>query len=129
MTDEREYVPGVCNIGRAEVRLRWFLGWAGLAATVALWAGLALAGADPSTRIWVGAPALAAAIGFLQAARGFCVKYGLGGVYSLGPKAGQVEPVDQPEFRLKDRRAARWIIAQSLLIAAAVGAAAYWIPV
>ena len=129
MTDERQYIPGVCNIGRAEVRLRWLLGWAGLAGTVALWAGLAIAGADPSTRLWVAAPALASAIGFLQAARGFCVKYGLDGVYSLGPKAGQIEPVDQAEYRLADRRAARWIIAQSLLIAAAVGAAAYWVPV
>ena len=75
------------------------------------------------------APALASAIGFLQATRGFCVNYGLKGVYSLGPKVGQIEPVDQAEYRLADRRAARWIIAESLLIAAAVGAAAYWVPV
>jgi len=129
MNNDREYVPGVCNIGRAEVRLRWLLGWAGLAGTVALWAGLAIAGATPATRTWVAAPALASAIGFLQASRGFCVKYGLDGVYSLGPKPGQIEPVDQPEFRLKDRRAARRIIIESLLIAAAVGAAAYWAPV
>lgn len=126
MTNDREYIPGACNIGRAEIRLRWLLGWIGLAAAVALWGGLAIAGAEPSTRIWVAAPALASAMGFLQASRGFCVKYGLEGVYGVGPKPGQIEPVDQPEFRRKDRRASWSIIAQSLLIAAAVGAAAYW---
>lgn len=126
MNNDREYIPGACNIGRAEIRLRWFLGWAGLAGTVALWAGLAIAGAEPSTRIWVGAPALAAAIGFLQASRGFCVKYGLGGVYGLGPKPGQTEPVDQPEFRAKDRQTSRWIIVESVLIAVAAAALAYW---
>lgn len=129
MNQDGQYIPGVRNIGRAEVRARWFLGWVGLVIAVTLWARLAIAGAAPAARLWVGAPALAAALGFLQAARGFCVKYGFDGVCGVGPKVGQTEPIDQPEFRRADRRAALWIIAQSLLIAAAVAVAAYWVPV
>ena len=32
------YIPGVCNIGPAEIRLRKRLGWWGLLITIVLWA-------------------------------------------------------------------------------------------
>ena len=38
MTTRAEYVPGVCNIGKAEIQRRRQSGWIGLVATVVLWA-------------------------------------------------------------------------------------------
>ena len=26
----QEYIPGVCNIGKVEIRRRWVIGWAAL---------------------------------------------------------------------------------------------------
>lgn len=123
------YVPGVCNIGRSEVRLRKAVGWIGLACALILWGGFAYMRVSPLTRLWIAGPALMSAIGFLQAARGFCVKYGLGGVFNVGPEVGRTESVEQAEARSRDRRASLVIIAQALLIAALVGLAAYLIPI
>ena len=123
------YIPGVCNIGRSEVRLRKALGWTGLACALVLWGGFAYMKAAPLTRLWVAGPALMSAIGFLQAARGFCVKYGLGGVFNVGPEVGRTDAVEQAEARSQDRRASLMIIAQAFGIAALAGLAAYAIPV
>jgi hypothetical protein len=123
------YIPGVCNIGRAEVRWRTAMGWLGLVCTVGLWGFFIYAKASPSARLWVFGPALMAAIGFLQARRGFCVKYGLGGVFNVGPEAGRTDAVEQAESRRQDRRTSIQIIALSFLAAALVALAAYAIPV
>lgn len=123
-----EYIPGVCNIGGAEVRLRNLVGWAGLVGAVALWGCLAWAHSPPAVRLWVGGPALMSALGFLQAQRGFCVNYGLGGVSSFGRKAGETTAVEDEEAREMDRSASWRIIGQSSLIAIVVAILAYLLP-
>jgi len=123
------YVPGVCNIGRAEVRWRKLMAWIGFACALGLWGFFAYMKTPPQTRLWVAGPALLGAIGFLQAARGFCVKYGLGGVFNVGPEVGRTEAVVQAEARARDRRASLVIIAQAILIAGLAGLAAYAVPV
>jgi hypothetical protein len=123
------YIPGACNIGREEVRWRKIMAWIGVACTLGLWGFFAFAGASPPARLWVGGPALMAAIGFLQARRGFCVKYGLGGAFNFGPEVGRTESVEQAEARRQDRKASIRIIAQAALIAALVALAAYATPV
>lgn len=122
------YVPGVCNIGRAEVRMRKAVGWIGLVAAAALWGFFVYLKAPPLTRLWVAGPALASTIGFLQAAHGFCVKFGLGGAFNFGPNVGATDTVEQAEFRRQDRRTAIRIIVQAVVVAALVGLAAYEIP-
>jgi hypothetical protein len=122
------YVPGVCNIGRAEVRMRKAVGWIGLAAAVGLWGMFIYMKASPLARLWVAGPALASAIGFLQAARGFCVNFGLAGAFNFGPKLGATDTVEQAEFRRQDRRTAIVIIAQAVVIAVLAGVAAYLAP-
>jgi len=124
-----DYIPGACNIGREEVRWRKAMAWIGVVGMLGLWGGLAYAKASPLARLWVGGPALMAALGFLQARRGFCVKYGLGGAFSFGPEVGRTEPVEQAEARRQDRDASIRLIGQSVLFAALVALAAFAIPV
>ena len=123
-----QYIPGVCNIGRAEIRQRWIAGWIGVAASVLLLAILVLFKTAVAWRLLVFFPATLAAVGFLQAAWHFCAKFGLGGVFNFGPDLGQTDTVEQAEFRKKDRRTALLIIGLSLLIGLAVAAAAYFVP-
>ena len=123
-----QYIPGVCNIGRAEIRQRWIAGWIGVAASVLLLAILVLFKTAVAWRLLVFFPATLAAVGFLQAAWHFCAKFGLGGVFNFGPDLGQTDTVEQAEFRKKDRRTALLIMGLSLLIGLAVAAAAYFVP-
>lgn len=122
----QEYVPGVCNIGRAEVRLRKLVGWIGLAVTLVLWTALVAAGASAAWRLTLFVPASVAAIGYLQAAWHFCANFGLRSVLNFGPNVGKTDTVEQSEFRRQDRRKALEIIGLSLLAGAAVAAVAYF---
>jgi hypothetical protein len=127
-TSEQEYIPGVCNIGRAEIRQRKVIGWVALAATVGLWGGCLVWRAPAVWRLVLFFPATIAAIGFLQAAWHFCAKFGLGGVFNFGPHVGRTDSVEQAEYRRKDRRTAWQIIGLSVLAGVVVGAAAYFVP-
>lgn len=123
-----EYIPGVCNIGRKEVQMRKVAGILGLVCVVLLLGTFVVVKTEPLWRLVVFLPAFLAALGFLQAQLGFCVKYGFGGVFSFGPDVGKTDTVEQAEFRRQDRRKAVVILAASFAMAAAVAAAAYFIP-
>ena len=122
-----EYVPGVCNIGPAEIRMRRMSGWVGLGATIVLWAALAVFHAGQAWRLFVFLPASMAATGFLQAAFHFCAGFGMKGVFNFGPEVGKTDTVIQAEFRKKDRQKALFIIFLSCVIGAAVAKAAFFI--
>jgi hypothetical protein len=123
-----EYIPGVCNIGRAEVRQRKVIGWIGLAATVVAWIACVVLKVSPLWRLALFIPASIAATGFLQAAWHFCATFGVLGVSNFGPNVGKTDTVEQAEFRRQDRRTALKIIALSLVAGIAVAAAAYLLP-
>jgi hypothetical protein len=122
----QEYIPGVCNIGHAEVKLRKAIGWIGLMITAALWIALKMAGVSAAWRLVLFLPATVAAIGFLQAAWHFCANFGLRGMLNFGPNVGKTERVQEAEFRRQDRRKALQIISLSMLAGAAVAVAAYF---
>ncbi len=128
MVVSAEYIPGVCNIGRAEIRQRKLLGWIALAVTVGLWIALSVFEVSRFWRLSLFVPASIAATGFLQAAWHFCATFGVLGVSNFGPKVGKTDTVEQAEFRRQDRRTALKIIALSLLAGAIVAAAAYYLP-
>jgi hypothetical protein len=128
MAKSTDYIPGACNIGGAEVRLRRLMAWCATGATLLLWVGLMLAEAPPAWRLLVFFPATLAVLGFLQAAAGFCVKFGLAGVFNFDTHVGRTDPVDQADFRRQDRRRAVRIIAYAVAMAALVAAAAYLVP-
>jgi hypothetical protein len=120
-----EYIPGVCNIGPAEIRSRRLAGWLGLAATVLLWGGMILIRAPAVLRLLLFFPAAGSAVGFLQAAMHFCAAYGILGVWNLGPDVGKTESVEQAQFRREDRLKAARILLYSALIGLAGAAAGY----
>ena len=126
MAASPEYIPGVCNIGRAEIRQRKLIGWGALATTVGFWIAFAVIPIPAPWRLLLFFPASLAATGFLQAAWHFCAKFGLHGVFNFGSECRQTDTVEQAEFRRQDRRTALKIIALSSLAGTAVAAVAYF---
>lgn len=127
MTDSNVYVPGVCNIGPAEIRRRRLSGRLGLAlAVVFLVVAFALAIPAP-WRALVALPAGLAAAGFLQAGFRFCAGFGIRGLFNFGD-VGVEEEVHEAEFRRKDQRKAMLIGMLSFLIAALAAVVAVVIP-
>jgi hypothetical protein len=116
----REYIPGVCNIGAAEIAQRRRFGWIGLAVTVLLWAVFAVFGAAAPWRLFLFLPSSMAATGFLQAVLHFCAGFGMKGLFNFGPEVGKTDTVEQAEFRRKDRAKALRIMGYSALIGTAV---------
>ena len=125
MAQKSEYIPGVCNIGPAEIRRRRMAGWMGLGATILLWILFFVFRAPAAWRLLLFFPAMMSAVGFLQAAMHFCAAFGMLGVFNFGPNVGKTDTVEQAEFRRKDRQKALLIILYSSLIGIAVAAAGY----
>jgi hypothetical protein len=123
--DRAEYIPGVCNIGPAEIAKRRRSGWGGALATAAIWAVLAIIDAPPAVRLVTFFPAAMAAAGFLQAWMHFCAYFGFASLLNFGPEAGKTDTVVEAEFRRKDRIKAWQILGYSVVIGLAVAAVAY----
>lgn len=121
------YQAGVCNIGPAEIRRRRRTGHVGLIATVGLAALLIAGGAPPLARLLVGAPAMLAASGYLQAHLRFCAAYGTLGLQNFG-EAGEAVAVADADARARDRARSRQIGLASFGIGAAVGVLAALLP-
>lgn len=119
-----EYVPGVCNIGPAEIARRRRSGWIGLIATAVLWATLVALDAPPLLRLLTFFPAATAAAGFLQAAMHFCAYFGFSSLFNLGPEVGKTDSVEEAEFRKQDRRKAWQIVGYSVAVGLSVAVAA-----
>jgi hypothetical protein len=125
---ENQYIPGACNIGPAEIRLRKMMGWAGLVVCLILWAILIAFQAPAIWRLTLFLPAVLSAAGFMQARQRFCAAYGLRGEFNMGPNSGRTAPVEQAEFRRQDRQLAARILAVSLLVGFFVAGATYVLP-
>ena len=120
-----QYVPGVCNIGKAEIAQRQKMGWIGLIFTGALWAILFATRVAPVWRLALAVPAAMSATGFIQSFMHFCAGFGMMGVFNFGSELRQTETVEQKEFRAKDRRKAMIIFAYSILAGLVVAYLAY----
>ena len=112
-----EYVPGVCNIGRAEIALRQRIGWQGLALTLVLWGLMQYFALPPLWSLVLFPPSFVASIGFIQAKMHFCAAFGIRSVLNFGAQIGKTDTVMQAEFRAQDRKKALQIIGYSLLAA------------
>jgi hypothetical protein len=120
-----KYVPGVCNIGDADVRKRRMIGWTWLIAAIVLFAVFMLPQTPASWHLILIFPATVSAAGFLQARMHFCAYFAALGIFNFGEDFRSKESVQQAEFRAKDRRKAMQIIAYSIAIGIAVSAASY----
>jgi len=121
---EEKYIPGVCNIGPAEIKKRKQAGWIGLTATILLWAVFIWLDVAPLWRFLLFFPAMMSATGFLQAYMHFCAYFGFASLFNFGD-VGKTDSIQQAEFRAKDRRKAWQIVIYSILIGASIALLAY----
>ena len=119
-----DYAPGRCNSGPAEIRRRRMGGWAGVALTAAALAALILTGAMPAWYLLLFLPALAASVGFVQAAFRFCVYFGLSALFNFS-EIGQEARVADADSRRRDRAQAWKLFGYSAVIAGAFAASAF----
>lgn len=110
------YIPGTCNLGKAEVRSRQIVALVGLVASLILATGLIASSAPQASGLTLFAPLMVFAVGFIQSRRKFCLAYGLAGTFNLG-KLGQVSKVANPEDKAADRKTALSILAQATALA------------
>lgn len=110
------YIPGTCNLGKAEVRSRQIVALVGLVASLVLATGLIVSSAPQASGLTLFAPLMVFAVGFIQSRRKFCLAYGLAGTFNLG-KLGQISKVANPEDRAADRKTALSILAQATALA------------
>jgi glucan phosphoethanolaminetransferase (alkaline phosphatase superfamily) len=122
-----QYIPGVCNIGPQEIKMRMMVGWVGLAITLALGVLLFRLPISPWTRLVLFLPAFVSAMGFLQAAFHFCVAFGTKGLFNMDKAVGQTESVSQTEFRAKDQKKVVQIYFLAVVIALVVAIAAVYL--
>ena len=86
------YVPGTCNLGKAEVRRRQIVALIGAALTVSSFIGLQATDTPNSARWSLFAPLMVFSVGFIQSRKKFCLAYGLMGTFNLG-KLGDISRV------------------------------------
>ena len=110
------YIPGTCNLGKAEVRSRQIVALVGLVASLVLATGLIVSSAPQASGLTLFAPLMVFAVGFIQSRRKFCLAYGLAGTFNLG-KLGQISKVASPEDKVADRKTALSILAQATALA------------
>jgi len=122
------YIPGVCNIGPAEIKLRKITGTVGLYITVILFAIFMVAGVAPSWRLLLFIPATISAIGYLQARFRFCIHFGTTGLFNMGTNLDRTETVEKATYRRKDQRKAVAIAGLSAGIGLFVAVGVFLLP-
>jgi hypothetical protein len=119
-TQTEAYRPGECNIGPAEIRMRFWAGHLGLLATVTLFVALVVLDVDRTWRLLLFVPATGSAVGYLQAWLRFCAAFGIRGVFNFGSEARNTRAVADPQARRRDRVRALQIVGASVVIGLAV---------
>ena len=122
-----QYIPGTCNIGPKEIRLRRIAGWIGLISTLLLGALFIYLHVLPWVRIVLFIPATISALGFLQAAFHFCAAFGMKGLFNVSSEVGKTESVSQQEFLNADKRKALVIISYAVWIGLVVAFGAVYV--
>jgi hypothetical protein len=122
-----DYVPGVCNIGPAEIARRRRAGHVGALLTLGIFAVLVIVGVPPIVRLVVALPAAIAASGYLQAYLKFCAGFGSSGVFNFGA-LGSEQKVEDASAKKQDRARAMQIGLASAAIGVLVGVVAVVLP-
>ena len=122
-----EYIAGSCNIGKGEVRRRKFVALIGAAITLTTATTLFITDQSRVARLSIFIPAIIFAIGFVQSRKKFCLAYGLAGTFNFGG-LGDVKRVQSEEDRKADRKTALSILTQSAMLAAAITAVVFALP-
>ncbi|MBU6352872.1 MAG: hypothetical protein KJS67_02405 [Actinomycetales bacterium] len=121
------YIPGACNLGKAEVRSRQFVALVGLVMSVTALVGLISNDASSAARWSIFAPLMIFSVGFLQSRKKFCLAYGFMGTFNLG-KLGEMARVADPAFRKADRAMALKLLFQAAALAFLISALVVVLP-
>lgn len=118
------YIPGVCNIGKDEMKRRKIAALSSLAVTIILIVVLLLL---PENRLWrltLFVPVTSFAVSFQQWYFRFCVAFGIKGIFNLG-NLGKSDTIQQAEFRKKDRAKA-WQMINTGIVAGIIAATVFY---
>jgi hypothetical protein len=113
--EENIYIPGVCNIGREEIKQRKIVGIIGLIATVVTLFLLIYFNASTGFKLFIFIPAVISSIGFLQARAHFCIYYGWVSLFNFD-SLGKKNKVEKDEYKIADKKKSFRIVVYSLLI-------------
>ena len=111
------YIPGTCNLGKAEVRRRQIVALIGLVFSFSSGVGLITTKANFIGKLSLFLPLMIFSVGFIQSRKKFCLAYGMMGTFNLG-KLGEISRVQDPAERAADRRTAVKILFQAGALAA-----------
>jgi hypothetical protein len=122
-----DYIPGSCNIGKAEVKRRQIVAVFGLILMLISIAAITTSEQSRTARLSIFLPALIFSVGFIQSRSKFCLAYGLAGTFNFG-KLGDISKVQSLEDKRADRKTASLILFKSIALAAAITAVFYLLP-
>ena len=122
-----EYIPGTCNIGKAEIRQRQIVALIGLALSVSALIGLISTKASPSIRLGIFLPLTIFSVGYVQSRKKFCLAFGFMGTFNFA-RLGKMSKVVDKASLAADRKTAAIILLQSLGLAAILTFVVYLLP-
>ena len=122
-----EYIPGVCNLGKSEIRQRQVVALFGIFLTVSTATTLLATDQSRTSRLSIFIPALVFSIGFVQSRSKFCLAYGLAGTFNF-ERLGKISKVQSAEDRKADRKTAIAILLKSAALATLITAVFFAIP-
>jgi len=123
-----EYIPGTCNIGKAEIRQRQVVALIGLFLSVSALIGFISTKASPSIRLGIFLPLTIFSVGFVQSRKKFCLAFGFMGTFNFA-RLGKMSKVVDKASLAADRKTAAIILLQSLGLAAILTVAVYLLPI
>jgi hypothetical protein len=123
------YVPGVCNIGRWEVRRRRSFAVLAFVAAALLFTALVASGAPAWTRLLLVLPLTGGVFSWLQARRRFCAGFAMARISNFGDGEASRRSVDDEAAHRADVAAVRRMARDAVLIAGALTLAAVALPV
>ncbi|HEY0965701.1 MAG TPA: hypothetical protein VGE13_04455 [Candidatus Saccharimonadales bacterium] len=125
---EQEYIPGVCNINRAEIAYRRKAMWFGVVLTLVIFVLLLLAHVSGAFRLVLFVPLYIASIGYLQVKNRFCVAYGTSGKQNAGEHSTSSTDVDDQEALKADKKKSLRMNLQAFVVSATLTILAVLLP-
>lgn len=128
MTKEQAYIPGMCNINKAEVAYRKKAMWFGVAVSLVLLVALLVIAVPVYVRIILFVPIFIASIGYLQVKNSFCVAYGASGRQNASDESEAAVEVTDTEAQAADKKKARTMNLQALIASIVLTVLTFLIP-
>jgi len=122
-----EYIPGTCNIGKAEIRQRQVVALIGLLLSVSSLIGFISTHASANVRLGIFLPLTIFSIGWVQSRKKFCLAFGFMGTFNFA-RIGKMSKVVDKASLAADRKTAAIILLQSLALSATLTALIYFLP-